>query len=110
MAVKRLSGQLRNSALTVLVNCPEKHMARKKILLCGPGLIYFDMCGRASISVSVCACECTSVCVLGSLHGENAAKLSRGELSNCILPCTPQGCLELIHRTGTDSYWCTVYC
>jgi len=46
---------------------------------------------------------CLFACVCGSLHGENAGKLSRGELSNCILPCTPQGCLELIHRTGTES-------
>ena len=63
MAVKRLSGQLMNSALTLLVNCPEKHTAGKKILLCGPGLIYFDVCGPAGVSVSVCACECMSVCL-----------------------------------------------
>lgn len=30
----------------------------------------------------------------------NAGKLSRGDLANCIVPCTPQGSLELIKRTG----------
>ncbi|CAH1792800.1 unnamed protein product [Owenia fusiformis] len=36
------------------------------------------------------------------LNGENAAMLSRGDMSNCILPCTPRGCLELIRKTGTE--------
>ncbi|KAK7906712.1 hypothetical protein WMY93_015324 [Mugilogobius chulae] len=31
----------------------------------------------------------------------NAGRLSRGELRHCFLPCTPQGCLELIRQTGT---------
>ncbi|XP_078473143.1 C-1-tetrahydrofolate synthase, cytoplasmic isoform X2 [Lampetra planeri] len=30
----------------------------------------------------------------------NAGLLSRGNLDDCILPCTPKGCLELIRRTG----------
>lgn len=34
------------------------------------------------------------------LHGESAAKLSRGNLNDCIVPCTPMGCLELIKSTG----------
>ncbi|KAL3875174.1 hypothetical protein ACJMK2_038102 [Sinanodonta woodiana] len=34
------------------------------------------------------------------LHVENSGKLSRGDLSDCIIPCTPRGCLELIQRTG----------
>jgi len=47
------------------------------------------------------ACQTSLMCVvMCRLHGENAGKLSRGELSDCILPCTPQGCLELIHRSG----------
>ncbi|KAK2148152.1 hypothetical protein LSH36_512g02044 [Paralvinella palmiformis] len=36
------------------------------------------------------------------LNGDNAAKLSRGDISNCMIPCTPRGCLELIKRTGTE--------
>ncbi|XP_057208568.1 C-1-tetrahydrofolate synthase, cytoplasmic [Triplophysa rosa] len=30
----------------------------------------------------------------------NAGKLSRGDLRNCYIPCTPNGCLELISQTG----------
>ncbi|XP_036398642.1 C-1-tetrahydrofolate synthase, cytoplasmic-like isoform X1 [Megalops cyprinoides] len=32
----------------------------------------------------------------------NAGKLSRGELGNCFLPCTPNGCMELIRQTGVS--------
>ncbi|XP_057678926.1 C-1-tetrahydrofolate synthase, cytoplasmic [Corythoichthys intestinalis] len=32
----------------------------------------------------------------------NAGKLSRGELNNCFLPCTPNGCMELIRQTGVS--------
>ena len=35
------------------------------------------------------------------LHDVNAGKLSRGELDDCIVPCTPRGCLELIKKSGT---------
>ena len=37
------------------------------------------------------------------LHDINAGKLSRGELNDCIVPCTPRGCLELIKKSGTYS-------
>ncbi|CAH1783721.1 unnamed protein product [Owenia fusiformis] len=36
------------------------------------------------------------------LNGENAAMLSRGDMSNCIVPCTPRGCLELIKKAGAE--------
>ncbi|KAH3846726.1 hypothetical protein DPMN_089028, partial [Dreissena polymorpha] len=36
------------------------------------------------------------------LHQVNAGKLARGDLEDCILPCTPRGCLELILKTGID--------
>ncbi|XP_078591799.1 C-1-tetrahydrofolate synthase, cytoplasmic-like isoform X2 [Branchiostoma floridae x Branchiostoma japonicum] len=36
------------------------------------------------------------------LHDVNSAKLARGNLSDCFVPCTPRGCLELIKSTGTD--------
>ncbi|XP_047429493.1 C-1-tetrahydrofolate synthase, cytoplasmic-like [Mugil cephalus] len=32
----------------------------------------------------------------------NAGKLSRGDLSNCFIPCTPNGCMELIRQTGVS--------
>ncbi|KAJ0061106.1 hypothetical protein NL108_007839 [Boleophthalmus pectinirostris] len=32
----------------------------------------------------------------------NAGRLSRGELRDCFLPCTPQGCMELIAQTGVS--------
>lgn len=32
----------------------------------------------------------------------NAGRLSRGELRDCFLPCTPQGCMELITQTGVE--------
>ncbi|CAI9722516.1 C-1-tetrahydrofolate synthase, cytoplasmic [Octopus vulgaris] len=34
------------------------------------------------------------------LHSENAGKLAVGDLSHCITPCTPRGCLELIKKSG----------
>uniref|UniRef100_A0AAX7TZ69 C-1-tetrahydrofolate synthase, cytoplasmic n=1 Tax=Astatotilapia calliptera TaxID=8154 RepID=A0AAX7TZ69_ASTCA len=32
----------------------------------------------------------------------NAGKLSRGDLGNCLIPCTPNGCMELIKQTGVS--------
>ena len=40
------------------------------------------------------------------LHDVNAGKLSRGELNDCIVPCTPRGCLELIKKSGTLYFDC----
>uniref|UniRef100_A0A3B4XT24 Tetrahydrofolate dehydrogenase/cyclohydrolase catalytic domain-containing protein n=1 Tax=Seriola lalandi dorsalis TaxID=1841481 RepID=A0A3B4XT24_SERLL len=30
----------------------------------------------------------------------NAGKLCRGDLNDCFIPCTPNGCMELIRQTG----------
>nr|XP_057946756.1 C-1-tetrahydrofolate synthase, cytoplasmic [Doryrhamphus excisus] len=32
----------------------------------------------------------------------NAGKLSRGDMSDCFIPCTPNGCMELIRQTGVS--------
>ncbi|XP_062323540.1 C-1-tetrahydrofolate synthase, cytoplasmic [Osmerus eperlanus] len=32
----------------------------------------------------------------------NAGKLSRGDLGDCFIPCTPNGCMELIGQTGVS--------
>ncbi|CDQ66867.1 unnamed protein product [Oncorhynchus mykiss] len=32
----------------------------------------------------------------------NAGKLSRGDLGDCFIPCTPKGCMKLISQTGTS--------
>ena len=32
----------------------------------------------------------------------NAGRLSRGDINNCTVPCTPLGSLELIKRTGAS--------
>ncbi|KAI1897932.1 hypothetical protein AGOR_G00088370 [Albula goreensis] len=32
----------------------------------------------------------------------NAGKLSRGDLGDCFIPCTPNGCMELIRQTGVS--------
>ncbi|XP_019751737.1 C-1-tetrahydrofolate synthase, cytoplasmic-like [Hippocampus comes] len=32
----------------------------------------------------------------------NAGKLSRGDLNSCFIPCTPNGCMELIRQTGVS--------
>ncbi|XP_063079742.1 C-1-tetrahydrofolate synthase, cytoplasmic [Engraulis encrasicolus] len=32
----------------------------------------------------------------------NAGKLSRGDLGDCFIPCTPNGCMELIAQSGTS--------
>ncbi|CAL8315654.1 unnamed protein product [Merluccius merluccius] len=36
------------------------------------------------------------------LSSINAGKLSRGDLRNCFIPCTPNGCMELIRQTGVS--------
>lgn len=35
----------------------------------------------------------------------NAGKLSRGDLNDCFIPCTPNGCMELIRQTGVSVAW-----
>lgn len=35
------------------------------------------------------------------LTAVNAGHLAQGDLSRCIPPCTPNGCMELIKRSGT---------
>lgn len=37
-----------------------------------------------------------------SLSSINAGKLSRGDLGDCFIPCTPKGCMELIRQTGKE--------
>ncbi|KAJ8290385.1 hypothetical protein GJAV_G00012190 [Gymnothorax javanicus] len=32
----------------------------------------------------------------------NAGKLSRGDIEKCFIPCTPNGCMELIRQTGVS--------
>uniref|UniRef100_A0A3Q3XDG7 C-1-tetrahydrofolate synthase, cytoplasmic n=1 Tax=Mola mola TaxID=94237 RepID=A0A3Q3XDG7_MOLML len=32
----------------------------------------------------------------------NAGKLSRGDLNDCFIPCTPNGCMTLIRQTGVS--------
>ncbi|KAF5892581.1 C-1-tetrahydrofolate synthase, cytoplasmic-like isoform X1, partial [Clarias magur] len=32
----------------------------------------------------------------------NAGKLARGDLQNCFIPCTPNGCMELLRHTGVS--------
>uniref|UniRef100_A0A8B9HM15 C-1-tetrahydrofolate synthase, cytoplasmic n=1 Tax=Astyanax mexicanus TaxID=7994 RepID=A0A8B9HM15_ASTMX len=34
------------------------------------------------------------------LSSINAGKLARGDLRSCFIPCTPNGCMELIKQTG----------
>lgn len=41
-----------------------------------------------------------------SLTSINAGKLARGDLGDCFIPCTPNGCMELIKQTG----WCVTFC
>ncbi|CAD5118835.1 DgyrCDS7513 [Dimorphilus gyrociliatus] len=36
------------------------------------------------------------------LHTLNAGKLARGDIENCVVPCTPRGSLELILKTGIE--------
>uniref|UniRef100_A0A667ZTL5 C-1-tetrahydrofolate synthase, cytoplasmic n=1 Tax=Myripristis murdjan TaxID=586833 RepID=A0A667ZTL5_9TELE len=39
---------------------------------------------------------------IDGLTSINAGKLSRGELGNCFIPCTPNGCMELIRQAGVS--------
>ena len=69
------------------------------------GRIFFQMVSviphehRELQSYSVC------FCVLFRLTSINAGKLARGDLGDCFLPCTPNGCMELIKRTGSCRVW-----
>lgn len=44
--------------------------------------------------------------LFSSLTSINAGKLARGDLGDCFIPCTPNGCMELIKQTG----WCVAFC
>uniref|UniRef100_A0A3Q4GDQ5 methenyltetrahydrofolate cyclohydrolase n=1 Tax=Neolamprologus brichardi TaxID=32507 RepID=A0A3Q4GDQ5_NEOBR len=33
----------------------------------------------------------------------SVSKLSRGDLNDCFIPCTPNGCMELIRQTGSST-------
>ena len=41
-----------------------------------------------------------NICAFYSLTSINAGKLARGDLGDCFIPCTPNGCMELIKQTG----------
>uniref|UniRef100_A0A8C0UCD0 formate--tetrahydrofolate ligase n=1 Tax=Cyanistes caeruleus TaxID=156563 RepID=A0A8C0UCD0_CYACU len=40
------------------------------------------------------------------LSSINAGKLSRGDLGDCFIPCTPKGCMELIRQTAEADQIC----
>lgn len=42
------------------------------------------------------------------LTRENAGRLMRGELDSTIFPCTPYGCLYLVHQ-ATGKYLCLFF-
>ena len=39
---------------------------------------------------------------MDGLTDVNAGRLSRGEITRCMIPCTPLGCLELIKTSGIN--------
>uniref|UniRef100_A0A673FMZ8 C-1-tetrahydrofolate synthase, cytoplasmic n=1 Tax=Sinocyclocheilus rhinocerous TaxID=307959 RepID=A0A673FMZ8_9TELE len=39
---------------------------------------------------------------MDGLTSINAGKLARGDLGDCFIPCTPNGCMELIKQTGVS--------
>lgn len=45
-----------------------------------------------------------------SLTSINAGKLARGDLGDCFIPCTPNGCMELIKQTGQCAVFCFITC
>lgn len=51
-------------------------------------------------AIDVRACLAYSVLCIYRLTSINAGKLSRGDLGDCFIPCTPNGCMELIRQTG----------
>lgn len=53
--------------------------------------------GEKEISFQFFVCLIFFVSRLTSI---NAGKLSRGDLGDCFIPCTPNGCMELIRQTG----------
>ena len=54
------------------------------------------------VELSIVLCFENVFCcfVFFRLHDVNAGKLSRGELDDCIVPCTTRGSLELIKKSG----------
>lgn len=54
------------------------------------------------VDPAICTNAVTPEKDVDGLHDINAGKLSRGELDDCIVPCTPRGCLELIKKSGVE--------
>uniref|UniRef100_A0A8B9J4M5 C-1-tetrahydrofolate synthase, cytoplasmic n=1 Tax=Astyanax mexicanus TaxID=7994 RepID=A0A8B9J4M5_ASTMX len=82
--------------------CPGKCLAICSLLTSSSEVLGF--CGRTmtqnkQTSKHYKKCHMFSVCSLTSI---NAGKLARGDLDKCFIPCTPNGCMELIKQTGVS--------
>lgn len=49
-----------------------------------------------------CTNQIVSTKDVDGLSNENIGRLATGDLQGCLLPCTPAGCLQLIHHTGVE--------
>ncbi|XP_046858903.1 C-1-tetrahydrofolate synthase, cytoplasmic-like [Xenia sp. Carnegie-2017] len=54
------------------------------------------------IDPSVCTNAVAPEKDVDGLNDVNAGRLARGQINDCIIPCTPRGCFELIKRTGIE--------
>lgn len=61
---------------------------------------YLNRVGLGESSAPVNAVSFAVPFAFPSLSSINAGKLSRGDLGDCFIPCTPKGCMELIRQTG----------
>ena len=50
----------------------------------------------------LCVCLLVWLKDVDGLTDVNAGRLSNGDVSRCIVPCTPLGCVELIRSTGME--------
>ena len=63
-------------------------------------LLQLPLDATTSIDSDKCTNQIDAVKDVDGLCNENIGRLSSGDLQDCLIPCTPAGCLRLIQHTG----------
>ena len=65
-------------------------------------LLQLPLDASTPISSDKCTNQIAAMKDVDGLCNDNIGKLASGDLQNCLLPCTPLGCLQLIQHTGIE--------
>ena len=63
-------------------------------------LLQLPLDAATPINSDKCTNQIAPVKDVDGLCNENIGKLASGDLHDCLVPCTPAGCLQLIQHTG----------